>query len=447
MAFGSDTNWDVRTTGSDSNGGGFNIDLSGIDYSQQDVAQVTYTDLVIGSTNTVLSSASSPFTAAHVGNVINITGGSGFTVQRVQIVGFSSGTVTCDKACGTANSTGGSGKLGGSLQTNSAAMALCVAGNTVWVKAGSYTITAGIAMTSSYWVGYNLVHGDNGASPSISVAARIVPSTLLTSQYVANFAFTTSGSNPCFVLTTGSPVVNLGVLNCSFTGFTYGMSLVGSVLVSFTNCAFISCSTGAVSIAVATVSSVLTVNNSYFANNGVHITLGTGVHCLISNCLMVGATSIGISLGNAAKAVITNCTLANGAATGIIFPQAFTLAAVAVTLISNVIYGHTGWGVSCASTAFRPDRLIALNNAWGANTSGNYTNLFAGNGDVFLTANPFVGGNNYALNKVAGGGASCLNAGFPGVFPGSATTSYRSIGAVEPLTSVSAAGSSFTYVG
>ena len=73
MALAATTQWDVRTTGDDTNGGAFNTASSGTDYSQQDAAQITYTDLVIGGTNTQLTSAANPFTAAHVGNLVNVT--------------------------------------------------------------------------------------------------------------------------------------------------------------------------------------------------------------------------------------------------------------------------------------------------------------------------------------------------------------------------------------
>src|SRR5204862_226565 len=73
--------WEVRTTGAGTNAGAFDPSVTspGTDYSQQDAAQITYTDLVIGGTTTQLTSAANPFTSAHVGNTINVTGGTGFT--------------------------------------------------------------------------------------------------------------------------------------------------------------------------------------------------------------------------------------------------------------------------------------------------------------------------------------------------------------------------------
>lgn len=73
----------------------------------------SYTDLVIGSTATQLTSAAHPFTAAHVGRVLDITGGTGFTVDRYVVLSVAGSTATMDRAVGTAASTAGKGILTG----------------------------------------------------------------------------------------------------------------------------------------------------------------------------------------------------------------------------------------------------------------------------------------------------------------------------------------------
>ena len=47
MALSAGVVWEVRTTGDDTNGGGFDSTVTspGTDYSQQTAAQITYTDL------------------------------------------------------------------------------------------------------------------------------------------------------------------------------------------------------------------------------------------------------------------------------------------------------------------------------------------------------------------------------------------------------------------
>lgn len=68
-----------------------------------------YTDLVIdGVTNTKVTSAARPFTAADVNNYINVANGvSGFTAGRYQIASVLAGAATLSAAVGTIGSTGG----------------------------------------------------------------------------------------------------------------------------------------------------------------------------------------------------------------------------------------------------------------------------------------------------------------------------------------------------
>src|SRR4051794_13294314 len=105
MALPSTGVWEIRVTGASTNGAMFDpsVTAAGTDYSQQDAAQVTYTDLVIGATTTQLTSAANPFTSAYVGNTINVTGGTGFTVGRYNIRSVAGSTATMDRAVGTAS--------------------------------------------------------------------------------------------------------------------------------------------------------------------------------------------------------------------------------------------------------------------------------------------------------------------------------------------------------
>src|ERR1044071_7124465 len=110
MAISVNTYWDVRTTGSDNNGGGFVIGSSGTDYSQQDASQYSGTNLAStnGTTNpSVVTSATHNFVAADVGNIIRITAGSNWTTGYYQIVSVSSNAATLDRAVGTAATLSG----------------------------------------------------------------------------------------------------------------------------------------------------------------------------------------------------------------------------------------------------------------------------------------------------------------------------------------------------
>lgn len=145
MALPASLVWEIRTTASDTNGGGFDPGVAspGTDYSQQDAAQVAYTDLAIDAvTNTKLTSAAHPFTSAHVGNTINVTGGVGFTTGWYNVRSVSGAVATMDRAVGAAGSTNGTGNLGGALASIGQLQAIpWVTQNTAYVKTGSYALS------------------------------------------------------------------------------------------------------------------------------------------------------------------------------------------------------------------------------------------------------------------------------------------------------------------
>jgi hypothetical protein len=110
------------------NGGAWWAGGTGTDKTNS--APTIYTDLVIDAvTNTDITSAASPFGASDVGNYINITGGTGFTVARYRVVSVTGVIARLDSAVGTVGSTGGTGRLGGALPSLGAAGA-AIAANT-----------------------------------------------------------------------------------------------------------------------------------------------------------------------------------------------------------------------------------------------------------------------------------------------------------------------------
>lgn len=163
MAISENCVWEVRTTGAAANGGGFVTGASGVDYSQQDAAQATYTDLVLATTTT-LSSVARPFVANDVGNILNITGGTGFTQGRYEITAVNAGVATVDRAAGTLSSTGGQATLGGAVSYPTIPLT-AIAGNsdtTIWIRQGTYTMSVD---------SYNVVNGkiNSQTSPTAQV--------------------------------------------------------------------------------------------------------------------------------------------------------------------------------------------------------------------------------------------------------------------------------------
>ena len=102
MAFDANTQWDVRTTGSDSNGGGF-VYGKGV----KDVTAAT--DLAVDSSNNKkVTSASHNFVSGDVGKFINVTAGTNWTPGWYQILSTASNAATLDRSPAPVSTTGAS---------------------------------------------------------------------------------------------------------------------------------------------------------------------------------------------------------------------------------------------------------------------------------------------------------------------------------------------------
>src|SRR6266851_651165 len=121
MALNSNCVFEVRTAGTDTNGGGFKstAPVGSTDYSQQDAKNtvgnnISTTDAVAAGTTTI-TSATASFTSAIVGNVVYLTGGTGtIAAQWREVLTFVNvTTVTIDASI--AVSTGMTMNIGGAL--------------------------------------------------------------------------------------------------------------------------------------------------------------------------------------------------------------------------------------------------------------------------------------------------------------------------------------------
>lgn len=176
----STTQWEIRTTGDNRNGGGFNAARGGTDRSQQDSPHASGTDLASsnGTTNPcVVTSATYNFTSADAGNIIHIRAGTNWTLGWYEIVSTSGNAATLDRACGSSASiSDGTWRLGGAYRIGTAnALTLDdaffesgVPGNVFWIKSGTYTPGESIAISvtataaAPYSIlGYNATRGDN----------------------------------------------------------------------------------------------------------------------------------------------------------------------------------------------------------------------------------------------------------------------------------------------
>ncbi|HEV2674171.1 MAG TPA: right-handed parallel beta-helix repeat-containing protein [Aliidongia sp.] len=126
--------WRVRKLGSNLNGGGYDPSISGAgtDYSQQDAAQLTLTDIACSNTTTV-TSATGGFTSAMIGNAMWLAGGGATAGAYFITAVASSNSITIDRAPGTIAS--GGGKVGGGWADPWVnPLAVAVAGNQIGVR-------------------------------------------------------------------------------------------------------------------------------------------------------------------------------------------------------------------------------------------------------------------------------------------------------------------------
>lgn len=312
-----------------------------IDYSQQASAQISYTDMVIGATTTQFTSAGNPVGKNLVGNIINVTAGTGFTAGRYEIVSTSGTTGTCDRSLGTASSTGGNASLGGALATVSGALSGgAIASNLFWIKAdGTYNITASIAVSLSAGtptntsnrtriIGYSTYRGDNG-----QVTVKANTNTGITMINVTgNYA-----------------IVQNFILNCNSLGTSTGISLAGSTGFAF-NCA---------------------VQN--FTTAGIAV---SGAACLVKRCSVTGGTSAataGINQTTGQGSIITECTIDSNSCSGIVTVTSSYVQIERCQVTRNT--GSTSDGIVAVTGVRVTFCTIANNGRNGINDTGAYNNL------------------------------------------------------------------------
>lgn len=241
MAVNATAIYRVRTGGNNGNGGGYDSAISGAgtDYSQQDTAQLSLTDIACSATTTV-TSATGGFTSAMIGNAIWITGG-GATAGPYFITAYTdTNTITVDRTPGTV--TAGTGKVGGAWAnpvTNLNSSTYLVPGNIVYVRgSGSqepstidYTLGASTAtVIGSASTGYIRIVGENGrplfgASGTNNLRGRYVSFENLGVKYTAatttpclQIEFTYFGRfENCFFDQDGYDTTCLGGIGC-FSG-------------------------------------------------------------------------------------------------------------------------------------------------------------------------------------------------------------------------------------
>lgn len=394
MATSANTVYEVRTTGDDDNGGGFVTGASGTDYSQQDAAQKSGTDLAVhASDNTKVQPVAAGVSANDVGNIIQITAGTGFTTGFYEITAQDGTYWTLDRSPAATSTTGGTYAMGGCLASPGKltdAWSSFGDAQKAWIKAGTYLLTTstpgaggpldlGNVFTDGLVVeGYQTTRGDRGTRPLID-----------------------SNGETSIEIFRGPGNGSLLAINIEIDGTTPSDGCDG-----FATCATYSC----------------------IARN-CHYGMGLGGHCKSAaydctdcfrfpthafGCYAEGASGNGFNFGGqVTRCIAVDCNVG--------FTNEFNL----YSCSNCVAYGcGTGFGTNGAAGSQILVSCIAMNSsgygfngggqsrqyfigcAGYSNTSGNFSGGVQ-EGSLTLTADPFVDGANgdFRLNNVAGGGA------------------------------------------
>lgn len=444
MALPAATVWEVRpATGSDSNGGGFVAGASGTDRSQQDSAQISYTDLVIDASDAKkLTSAGHPFTSAEVGNLIQVTSGSGFTTGFYQIVSVAANVATCDRNVGTTSSTGGNAALGGALATVSTAVASLVNSNKVYIK-GTYTVSSGQTLSGvittgdagpTIFEGYSAARGD-GTRATWTTSTNSID--LITFGGAAlgyrfnNIEFSSSAGTPGHGLrangSTNASAITLD--NCLVHGFNQGINGDWTIAWSFNTIALYRCRIySCTSHGIINAGHVIALG-CYIHDNGgdgaKFVTGGGGLDglSLFWRCVIKSNTGKGINYAAGANfsahvqsnfpIVLESSIMDNGGDDITINPGADLGGLI---LLNSILDGAGAYGVN-----FNQTGVLALDGsvAWHNNATADQTGFPKSPSDVTLTGDPFTarGSDDFTLNGTAGAGGACKGIGQPTTFP------------------------------
>ena len=466
--------WELRTTGSDTNGGGFRAGASGTDYSQQNAAQIAVTDSVANGTAT-LTSATAAFAAAHVGNLIYLAGGSGsLTAVRREVISVTNATTIVLDAI-VATGTGITLNLGGALLTLgelASSTRGMVAGNRAYVKSGTYAISASVTFAQSVGnptnatlpteiVGYKTTRGDitlgvNASSrPLVTVNGSSFNALTFSNGgwEIRNLVVAAGTAAPSIAIYTGGNYVNIA--NCAVTAYAQYGIYANQSYTGVHGCEVTGGLTG------ATVGVYTGQSSSEVIGCDIHDGVGNGVqaagsgtvsHNVIAN--MTGATSDGIQVQVAGQVFLN--TIYNVGRHGCSVVSAYH---GSLSIKGNIFAKCGGYGMANLAGAGVAARREWDGNAFYSNTSGDrnnfddttvnpvnavapYTNVL----DVLsgtLTVNPFTNaaGGDFTLNSTANGGALLRATGAFNAWPNLTQVGYRDFGAIQHQ---DAGGTTFT---
>jgi hypothetical protein len=431
MAIAAATVWEVRTTGDDTNGGGYSS--GGTDYSQQDAPQLSLTDVVANGTTT-LTSATGGFTAAMIGNLICLEGGTGALARtRRQITGFTNtNTITVDATVASGNTI--TGKVGGALASPGEAGRNLATQNDVYIKAGTYSISSnsqnvsggklapplGDATNYTRIIGYETTRGDHltgGARPLLDLAVAGTNAVIdLQGRCIVTHIEVDLNATANAVAIRASSRNQAYCIDCKVTAGgsgVAGISLDGSANFVF-GCEASGCA-GAAGINIGgNRTTALGCYSHDNASDGFEV---SSSGCSFEYCISDGNTACGFL--DVSGANYSHCVAYGNGSHG------FSMPTLATSIYLNCLsVGNTGSGFHIASTQ---EENLLINCAGYNNTGGSYDASRISAQQIFsfvaLTGDPFIdaASDNFTL-KNTGAGKELMSAGAPVTYPGNSDT-------------------------
>lgn len=357
MAVSNNTAWEIRTTGSNLNGGGFVTGATGIDYSQQDAHQYGFSDLVSlnGNSNpATITSASHSFVANDVGNLIRISAGTSWTASWYQIVSIDGlGGAVLDRGCGSiASLSGGVYRVGGaanfSNNTTTDTQFLSAIRGTVHIKSGTYS-TAAMAGGVGTLAVYDTARGDNTNNATKAIFNVNGTWTMSTGWIVSNII--AIGFATTVISMSAGTRLSESKIMCNSNGGT-AVKMSGSSQLAIINCEVIS--RIGIGIDLANTSGGVQVLYCYIhdCNIAISCTLAQ-VPRFIKGCI-IESCNTGINYSFASSMIVDSCTIfgsTNRLTVGMVSTVSSTILYLTNTIISGFVTGISASSANSLSYA------------------------------------------------------------------------------------------------
>ena len=449
----------------------------GVDYTQQDAAAFSGTNLTVdATTNTLVTSAVHNFVSTDVGNLIQITAGAGWTAGFYQIVSVAANAATLDRSPAAVGTSGGTWAEGGALASpgkllvSSGPLTLYFKifikySATPYTTSSALTVPSGLggspAPNAGYIVGYETTRADSYDighlnRPMIQASSgSFVVMTLQTGVQIQNMMIDCNGHGTGGIAMSGgySEAYNNLIKGCTFYGIAgfgnAGNSAVGNEITAFTNAA------------------TLGINNvAITVRNWVHDSAGASGYLAISNTsAMVGGmiahnvvTNLSAAAGcsacdgiviNYAQSVLSN-TIYNVSRDGIVTASNW----IAEVIYDNVVANAGRYGLNSSTGAIPASPMYDGNCFYGIGTA-NFNNInltsgiagatpYAARFDVSDVASPYVNASGGDFRLAAA--STCRGAGLNGPMPNGLAAGKASFGAMGAAEAAASSGGAFTFV-